>query len=262
MVIDELSRRSLLILGNSFGGWLARFFLRTVKGQRLRLARSSSNYLAGSQVRGDADLVLFLRHFAGRTKIFESGGAVEFVDQLHRRWLERHPSPAAQSSETPSLAFRTSAAAVEAGAVFLSYASEDRAPAERIRQVLEAAGVVVFFDRKDLRAGDDFERKLLRSISQCSLFVPVISRQTLAPGRRFFRIEWNQALEEARKVAPNETFIVPVVIDETPPDHPAVPAPFHRLHWQRLPDGVASREFIALVRRLFRRYHKSIAGWM
>ncbi len=258
LLFDELRRRSLLILGSSFGGWLARFFLRTAKGQRLPAVRGT-DYVADAAISSDPDQVLFLRHFSSRTKVFRSGGAVEFVAELHRRWKERHP-PAEIAAAAETDAAPPAAAEIEAGAVFLSYASEDHEAVEKIKEALENAGVDVFFDRDDLRPGDDFEARLLHCISECSLFVPMISRNTLTRRRRFFRLEWDKALSEARKVAPFETFIVPVVIDDTPPDDPAIPEKFRDLHWGRLPGGETSPEFVGHVRDLFRRYQKLLAG--
>ena len=40
------------------------------------------------------------------------------------------------------------------GAVFLSYASEDAAAAERIATALRDAGIEVWFDKSELRGGD------------------------------------------------------------------------------------------------------------
>src|SRR6185437_5436918 len=60
-------------------------------------------------------------------------------------------------------------------AVFLSYASEDAEPAERIADALRAAGIEVWFDRNALRGGDEWDRKIRREIKDCALFVPIIS---------------------------------------------------------------------------------------
>src|SRR5437763_12392840 len=97
----------------------------------------------------------------------------------------------------------------------------------------------LFFDRDQLQPGNDWEGKLRRGIHQCSLFVPVISRQTLTPDRRFFRVEWNLALEEAQMASfsSQEVFLLPVVIDDTAIDNPALPAKFRAIEWKSLPAG-------------------------
>lgn len=55
---------------------------------------------------------------------------------------------------------------------------------------------------------------------------------------------------------------VGVAIDETSPDHPALPEVFRKLQWQRLPEAEVTRELVAVVRQLFRRYHRSMAEWV
>ena len=255
LLFDELKRRNLLILGSSFTGWLARFFLRTTKCQRLLIDRDI-DYVADAQVSEDENLVHFLRRYSSRTKVYV-GGAVGFIDELHRRWREQHPENAPDTDVTTAVAHDTSAA-MEAGAVFLSYASEDRVAVEAINRALAEAGIDVFFDKQALEVGDDFEAKIRRCISSCSLFMPVISQHTVTSQRRFFRIEWNLALEEALKVSADTRFILPVVIDDTAPTDPAVPEGIRKLHWETMPAGQTRSEFVETVKNLFRDYQKSL----
>src|SRR5215831_13674138 len=66
-------------------------------------------------------------------------------------------------------------ATMPAGAVFLSYASEDAAAAERIAAALRAAGIEVWFDKSELRGGDAWDRQIRERIHDCRLFIAVIS---------------------------------------------------------------------------------------
>jgi len=258
LLFDELQRRSLLILGSRFSGWLPRFFMRMAKRQRLS-AGGKSDYVVDAEVSNDLNQVLFLESFSKATKIYRSGGVVEFVRELHQRWIERHPDdPGQAATALPSAAMPPEG---EPGSVFLSYSSGDAAVAEKIKTALEAAGVDVFFDREQLQPGDDWEAKLRRSIHQCSLFLPIISQQTLTPDRRFFRVEWNLALDEAQKAsfAAEEAFLLPVVIDDTRIDHPAIPAKFSATQWKSLPGGQPTPDFISRVQQLYRKYQKARA---
>jgi hypothetical protein len=254
LLFDELNRQSLLILGNRFSGWLARFFMRMPKRQRLS-AGGKSDYVVDAEVSNDGNQVLFLKNFSKATKIYRSGGVLQFVRELHSRWRERHPEGAGVA--TPS----TSSPQLEPGAVFLSYASGDAVAAEKLKLGLEGVGVDVFFDREQLEPGNDWEAKLRRSIHQCSLFLPIISRQTLTPERRFFRIEWNLAIEEAQKASfsDDEAFLVPVVIDDTKIDDPAIPPKFRATQWKSLPGGQPTPDFVSRVQQLYRKYQKSRA---
>ncbi len=256
-LFDELSRHSLLIVGSSLAGWLARFFMRMAKGQ-FTAGGQTADYIADAQMSGDSTLLLFLqRGFNRSVEIFREGGAVEFVGELYQRWSASHPVRMA-GPRAP----KTAPAQTTSGAVFLSYASEDRPAVEKIKTALEAAGVDVFFDKDDLRAGELWESKLRRSIRDCSLFIPVVSRQAMAPGRRFFRVEWNMALEEAQMAgfSAEDAFLLPVVIDDTRVDDPGVPERFRFVQWQSLQGGEASAEFVAQVQQLYRKYQKSMAA--
>ena len=146
---------------------------------------------------------------------------------------------------------------MEEGAVFLSYASEDLAHAQRIKDDLERAGVDVWFDKADLNVGDEYELKIKRNIENCSLFVPVISRNCLTPKRRFFRIEWNHAQSVAVQVPPSMQFVLPVVIDDTSPTEPFLPAQWSRLHWLSLKGGQTTSELVEAIRKLYREYQKT-----
>lgn len=258
LLFDELNRRQILVLGSSFPDWLARIFLRLPKRERLLMSRGKTDVVADDRLREDKSLLRFLQRFSSRTKVFQGGSAVDFVAELHQRWTERHPPEADLPAETSERS--SSPLDMVPGAVFLSYASEDRPVVEALRDALESAGVDVWFDRDALQAGDDYETKIKRNIENCSLFVPVLSRSTLTSRRRFFRIEWDHALRIAVQVPPTMRFLVPVVIDDTPPNEPAIPEKFRQLHWQRVETGNVDPGFVSLMRQLFREYQKTLAS--
>src|SRR5579864_734106 len=77
LLFDELKNKNLLILGENFPDWLARFFLRSTRQGRLSLT-STMEILADSRLQNDENLVLFLQRFSRNTRIFRGGGPVEF----------------------------------------------------------------------------------------------------------------------------------------------------------------------------------------
>src|SRR6516164_1339885 len=126
-------------------------------------------------------------------------------------------------------------AATPAGAVFLSYASEDTAAAERIAAALRAAGVEVWFDKSELRGGDAWDQKIRQQIHDCVLFIPVISSNTASRQEGYFRLEWDLADQRTHMMARDRAFILPVCLDATPGTGTDVPESFHRVQWTRLP---------------------------
>src|SRR5215813_14748723 len=124
-----------------------------------------------------------------------------------------------------------------AGAVFLSYASEDAAAAERIAAALRAAGIEVWFDKSELRGGDAWDHSIRKQIKTCALFIPVISKHTHDRDEGYFRLEWKLAVDRSHLMTAHRAFLLPVVIDDTRDDDENVPDRFREVQWTRLPGG-------------------------
>ncbi len=135
-------------------------------------------------------------------------------------------------------------------AIFLSYAREDAAAANRIAEALRSNGVEVWFDQSELRGGDAWDQKIRRQIDACALFMPIISRNTEERGKGYFRLEWKLAVEQTHLLLEGVPFIVPVVVDDTPDSAAAVPAEFRRVQWTRMPGALPSQQFVGHVKSL------------
>src|SRR6516164_80143 len=135
-------------------------------------------------------------------------------------------------------------------AVFLSYASQDAAAAQRICEALRAAGIEVWFDQSELRGGDVWDQKIRSEIRDCAIFMPVISANTVSRREGYFRLEWDLADQRTHRMARDQAFIVPICLDATPGAGTDVPESFHRVHWTRLLGGEPPPEFVAGIKRL------------
>ena len=135
-------------------------------------------------------------------------------------------------------------------AVFLSYASQDAEPARRVYAALRAVGIEVWFDQSELRGGEAWDRQIRRQIHDCALFIPVISANAHARVEGYFRLEWKLAVDRSHLMAPDRTFLLPVVIDDTTQADERIPDRFRELQWTRAPGGHASAAFIERVQRL------------
>src|SRR4051812_46769673 len=103
-----------------------------------------------------------------------------------------------------------------AKAVFLSYASQDAAAAQRLAEALRLFGVEVWFDQSELQGGDAWDRKIREQVRGCALFMPIVSAATQARAEGYFRREWKIAAERTHDIASGVAFLLPVVIDDTP----------------------------------------------
>jgi TolB-like protein/Tfp pilus assembly protein PilF len=135
-------------------------------------------------------------------------------------------------------------------AVFMSYASEDAAAAERICASLRAAGIEVWFDQSELRGGDAWDTAIRSQIRACALFIPIISVNSHARSEGYFRLEWKLAIDRSHLMAPDRPFLLPVVIDDTDEADRSVPDRFSEVQWTSLPGGQATPAFIERVARL------------
>jgi hypothetical protein len=245
-LFDKLHQSNLLFLGVGFPDWLARFFLRLAKNGRLSETRDRIEILADGQLRQTEGLAYFCDRFCRETSIYQ-GSAVEFVNGLFERWKERAAPPPPPPDETPTP--KPVETIMERGAVFISYASDDREEAKRLKDTLEAGGIDVWYDQDKLYAGNMFEDKIRQNIRRCSLFLPVISTRALSRDEGFFRREWRWGVDRLSDLfGADRPFIIPVVIDQTAPSAPRLPAEFKQVHWMNAPGGVLRDDSIARLR--------------
>jgi TolB-like protein len=134
--------------------------------------------------------------------------------------------------------------------VFLSYASEDRSAAQRIRDALPGFGLEVWYDESDLVGGDAWDQKIRGQIRACDYFMPVISAHTEARHEGYFRREWRLAVERTLDMADDHVFLLPVVIDTTTEAGARIPDKFRAVQWLRVPDGQPTAALEAVCRRL------------
>lgn len=66
--------------------------------------------------------------------------------------------------------------------IFLSYSSEQRQLAERIDEVLESEGHIVFFDRDSLAVGETYDKRIRTAIRECQLFIFLVSPESVQHG--------------------------------------------------------------------------------
>ena len=144
----------------------------------------------------------------------------------------------------------TSQASTPAGAVFLSYASQDAEAAARICDALRVAGIEVWFDQSELRGGDAWDQKIRKQIKTCALFIPIISQNTHVRAEGYFRLEWKLAVDRSHLISADKAFLLPVVIDDTRDDDERVPERFREVQWTRLADGETPLTFVERVHRL------------
>src|SRR5262249_12509225 len=127
---EELRNKNLLLLGCHFSDWVNRFIMRMTSTTRLSLRADRKFFIIGEGITPDSPLAEFLDLFCRGTRVCD-GSAVEFVAELHDRWLARNPQadkPAAPTGDEPR------------GSIFLSYVREDIDAARALCKAIENLG--------------------------------------------------------------------------------------------------------------------------
>ena len=96
--------------------------------------------------------------------------------------------------------------------LFLSYPSEERDTADRLRLALEAEGHEVFQDRSDLRSGESFHEPLRAAMQAADLLVFLVTPASVAAGS-YCRSELAVAQQRWRRPSGH---VLPVMLKDVP----------------------------------------------
>lgn len=248
--LGVLHDKSLLLIGCNFPEWLSRFFLRAIN--RSRLAEKYRRSWLIEQLKPEESFTCFLSSYGTGTEVLSDLSPVEFVAELHRRWMDEHGA-AAQKPEPPA------EESVPRGTMFfISYSRQtDQARAESIRQSLLKLGVTeneVWFDRHSIEPGDDYQRDILDGIRNCRYFLPLLSQSSNNRENAFVFKEWRQA--NKRLEVENRTFLFPVIVDSdfTPARFTVTPVPKWRdddhIDFAHAPEGVPDERLEKKLKQL------------
>ena len=257
-MFSQLRSRNLLFLGCSFAEWLSRFFLRLANSERLFSdQRTKKEFLVGQKTAEDRDFVMFLERFSPDSRWYPTD-ARAFTAELYRRWSERNPA----ASAVPATG-ATQDQAAAGGSIFISYSSDDLEAAKKLLEGLqELGGDVAWFDKSALRPGDDWERHILGAIQRCSLFLPLVSANTERRTEGYFRLEWSEAADRARRIQ-GRKFIMPVVIDPNAgpmSGYALLPDRFRTFQFSHAPGGEMSEALRTEIREQLRILRRSRAS--
>lgn len=251
-----LKNRQLLLLGSPGNDWIVRFFLRVTRQTRLsdRGATAPGEYLAAQGANLEAPLVFFFDKLKHATRVID-GDPSAFVRELYRRWSEQYGQASSDNDFLSQLPVE-----MPKDSVFISYASDNRAAALTLGRALHAAGVPIWLDKGRLQAGENYEAALEAAVRiHSSFFISLISAETEADTDRVRYVHKERDWAAGRHVD-GFIYYVPVAIFPEPPTAwkpVSEPACFSKIHYHKLPGGVATPEFIRMIRQLVETYRLS-----
>ena len=247
---DYLQKKTVLLLGCSLPDWLGRFFIHAINGRRNQ--ENINMYYVSLNC--EPGLTEYLNR--RKAKVVTSISPIDFAEQLYTRWQARSQRNASGATAGPAAAttdFKT-------GAVFLSYASEDRAKVRAIRDELEANNIDTWMDERELPTdpGNEYLLTIRENIRKAAFFVPIISRalDRTGPGPRFVWREWRMAEDASMERRKEDRYLQPLVVDDTPSGAAFVESPYRDLQWTRLREGRVPPEFVDTLSRGIRNYRR------
>jgi hypothetical protein len=254
-MFSQLRSRNLLMIGCNFADWLSRFFLRLSNSERLSSdQRNKKEFFVGRETAEDRDFTVFLERFSQDSRYYPVD-ARAFVAELHQRWSDRNPALAASPAPVADQPAKPGEAS-SPGAIFISYSSDDVGAARRLFADLQDLGAdVAWFDKTNLKPGDDWNQRLRSAVQRCGLFLPLLSASTERRKEGYFRLEWSEAAERSKRIQ-GRKFIFPLVID---PDYTGgmrqyalVPDAFRALQYCHAPAGQISEDLKTELREQLR----------
>ena len=171
-----------LALGCKFDDWLFRFFWYVLQGNVRDLSLGEVAISLSDSSETDNKLKTYLN----QSKIYFKPDAREFISQTLDNLTAFYRTEDSRLMQHRNV-----------GGVFLSYAHEDVALVKLIYYKLTEIGIPVWFDMRRLQGGDEFNQEISSAISECRIFIPVLSSQVQADFEenncRFYKdVEWSQ----------------------------------------------------------------------
>lgn len=192
-----IAPKRILAVGCNMKDWCFRFFWYALRNKsKEQLKNGDIALLLNSESDSDRSLYSYMYNTL-RIKIEKNGR--EYLRELMDKYNRLTSGENAFEGRSP-------------GGVFISYASEDFAVADRLFRKLREAGLKVWLDNRKLHGGDKYDKRIRDAIEKSSVFIPILS-STVAEhlekgdGRRYFQDEWDLAC------GPNaETYIIPLIL--------------------------------------------------
>ncbi|MBF0566197.1 MAG: toll/interleukin-1 receptor domain-containing protein, partial [Nitrospirae bacterium] len=110
----------------------------------------------------------------------------------------------------------------------------------------------------ELEPGDEFQNIIHNNIRSASFFISFISNHLTYHKKRFFWKEYNWAKEVYLECKPGEKFLLPLIIDDTPPEADFLEDMMRSKHCTQLDrDGHLSEEFLRFLSEGIKQFRRA-----
>ena len=252
---DEDAEKELMFLGCNLTNGVTKLMLRTLADCRLFPEKFFKYVRSRDQV--DERLRMFLEGLNSELLLPEDSR--EFAEQMHASWknVAAETGAAGDTALLPA-AKRSKRTDVNAeGFVFVSYRRADKSAVKRLVDSLEPKMKIWWDD--DMESGF-WENQIETKIEDCALFIPVLSRRGQEPGGSIAKKEWNMAIERRQNFSDDETFIIPLIIDDLEPNAEKIPSKLWKEQVYGCQDGDMDATVLNHIVAAYRNQIKSRQG--
>lgn len=237
-IINALQSRHLLFIGCNFPDWMTRFILRLLTNEKFDIwGKERSIYIVNDNSEYRQKQFEMLQNYNVTT--FE-GGTEDFINELSRQWKEKNPKEKNLNT-------------VESKRIFLSYTRKDTSAVENLKKGLEQIGnIKCWYDKRELKPGDDWEKEIIVNIREADLFIPLISTSSLEHEDGYVQKEWYQGRIEWKFRGDRERkYLIPVVIDESNLYSEKIASQFDsKLNIVKIPQGNPDGDFLNQIKEI------------
>lgn len=189
-----LARRYLLILGYNYQDWLFRFFWYAMKSDYFGSEKKEKGGMLAQKDK-DQELIDFLTRANAFSHVEPNMG--NFINELNKG-IEKAEK---ERKIAPSL-LSYNYIPQEGTDVFISYSREDTSIVQDLYNILVSKGLKVWYDRQNMRKGQDFMRQIENAIKHSTFFVPVFTNTIIkqANEEHPYRDEWRYAENHIKRI--------------------------------------------------------------
>ena len=200
--LQSIRQKGVISVGCKFDDWLFRFFWY--------ILRQNVNNIDNNNLK-DAVAVSFASESDKKLNTYLKSKNV-YTESDSRKFITRILEHKEHCLKSISMKY------TQLGGIFVSYAHEDMPLVSTIVKRLKKEGFNIWFDATNLSSGDDYDKRIINAITQCKVFIPILSpqvRQDIENGntnRYYIKNEWSLAMQNAN-IGSDDFHIMPLGIN-------------------------------------------------
>lgn len=97
---------------------------------------------------------------------------------------------------------------------FISFVEENQFQVEKLVEELENNGMDVWYSKRSIRSGSDWEHEIKKGIEESDFFIACFSNEYTERYKTYMNVELNLMIMELAKIQPDQIYFIPVLLSE------------------------------------------------